>query len=42
MVRTRPRLCRPWWLAIMRLPNPTIVVSELITSAVAVEPPIDW
>ena len=36
MVSTRPRLCSPWWLAIIRAAKPTIVVSELIITAVVV------
>lgn len=34
---TRPRLCNPWWLAIIRLPNPTIVVSDVNMIDVDVE-----
>ncbi len=37
IVRTRPRLWSPWWLAIIRLPKPTIVVSEVISTALAVD-----
>ena len=35
---THPRLCSPWWLAIINEPKPTIVVSESTTTATAV----DW
>jgi hypothetical protein len=37
MVSTRPRLCNPRWLAIIRLPKPTMVVSDVISTALAVD-----
>ena len=37
IVSTRPRLSSPRWLAIIRLPKPTIVVSDVINTALAVD-----
>ena len=38
IVSTRPRLSKPRWAEIIRLPNPIIVVSDVSNTAVAVDP----
>ena len=36
IVSTRPKLCKPWWLAIINEPKPTMVVSASTSTATAV------